>query len=89
MTNTSPGLTAALSLKNGEGYTDRSFSFSKEKVGLRLFCVLALLLAACTSSKTTPNDDDGCVGRCGMIDGVVCGHCDYGYTCNDSVTSFL
>ena|GEM_PF-960922 len=57
MTNTSPGLTAALSLKNGEGYTDRSFSFSKEKVGLRLFCVLALLLAACTS-HTAKNDAD-------------------------------
>ena len=49
---------------------------------MRYFLCFALLLAACTSSKTTPNDDDPCVGRCGMIDGVVCGHCDYGYTCN-------
>gem|GEM_PF-3890764 len=57
MTNTSPGLTAALSLKNGEGDTDRSFSFSKEKVGLRLFCVLVLFLVACSSSKSVHDND--------------------------------
>ena len=57
MTNTSPGLTAALSLKNGEGDTDRSFSFSKEKVGLRLFCVFALLFAACTSHPAKTDAD--------------------------------
>ncbi len=50
-----------------------------------LRCVIYLtiiFLAACTSSKTAPNDNDPCVGRCGMIDGVACGHCDYGYSCN-------
>lgn len=50
-----------------------------------LRCVIYLtiiFLAACTSSKTTPNDNDPCVGRCGVVDGVACGHCDYGYSCN-------
>ncbi|HOW52668.1 MAG TPA: hypothetical protein PLV42_11575 [bacterium] len=44
-------------LVKGEGDTGYSFSFSKEKVGLRLFCAFALLLAACTT-HTAKNDAD-------------------------------
>ena len=46
-----------------------------------LFC---LLIVACTPSKPTPTDDTSaiCAGRCGMVNGIQCGSCAYGYTCN-------
>lgn len=35
------------------------------------------------SQSTTDNDISGtCAGRCGTIGAVVCGPCEYGYTCN-------
>ena len=64
-----------------------SFSLAREKVpkAVEGVLLLALLLAACTSSTTAPADDAAslCAGRCGMVNGVQCGPCGYGYTCND------
>jgi len=40
---------------------------------------------SCAFSTPTVTDESAsiCAGRCGMVDGVQCGPCGYGYTCNE------
>lgn len=46
-----------------------------------MLIVLALTLLACTSHKSEAKADP-CVGRCDMVNGIACGNCGYGKTCN-------
>ena len=49
---------------------------------IRLLFAAVFLLLACSPTKTTSTDDDPCAGRCGMVNGVACGSCSYGFICN-------
>jgi len=46
--------------------------------------LMFFLAVACNFSKAENDTDPSkvCVGRCGMIGTVICGNCEYGFTCN-------
>jgi len=45
-----------------------------------------VLLFSCTGAKPAATDDTSslCAGRCGLVEGIQCGDCEYGYTCNEA-----
>ncbi len=50
-----------------------------------ILMLFLLLVVACNTSNSVPTDDATtlCAGRCGMVEGVQCGPCGYGYACNE------
>ncbi len=42
----------------------------------------SVVIFACTASHPAATDEDPCEGRCGMLAGIVCGNCGYGFICN-------
>ncbi len=57
--------------------------FVKEWLFLSIFSLL-MAGVACTISQPAPTDDAAtiCAGRCGMVEGIQCGPCGYGYACD-------